>query len=524
MSKNLFSRFSLIILSLLLLAVVGGYVSAQAPLNTTVSTGTGFTYQGYLEDSNGAVDGKACDFKFTLYDNANPVSGVPSVTASNISVSHGKFVTTIDFGTSAFTGDAREMLIEVRCPTGSGSYTALSPRVALTAAPYALGLRPGAVISGTEASNSILRVVNTDTTGSGAGIVGESQSSSGAGISGWNVGNSGGYAIYGQNSANAGTPYGIYGFASGSGSATSYGIYGKSNSSAGTGVGGVAPMNGVYGEATATSGSSWGVYGKTNSPNGYGVYGLATDTSSGTGVLGKSPTGTGVRGETVSWHGLEGIVDWTQHGNGIGIYAAGGFYGTAAQFENATTVTPTVLIHNMGGGSSPALVVTGTTHMEGQVTWKAVTSYLSIPGSAFVPQYYNYLYHYEGIGNGITPDDSTSTVYFAPVQLPHRATITKFTFYWSDSSNDDGTALLYRTNLQGSEDLMALTQSSGGSSSGSGTGTTVTSSSSDTTIDNATVDNSSYTYYAYLHLPTDSNDATIIAYGISIEYTITQPY
>ena len=43
-----------------------------------------------------------------------------------------------DFGGNAFNGADRFLQIAVRCPVGSGSYTTLTPRQPLTAAPYAL--------------------------------------------------------------------------------------------------------------------------------------------------------------------------------------------------------------------------------------------------------------------------------------------------------------------------------------------------------------------------------------------------
>jgi hypothetical protein len=55
---------------------------------------------------------------------------------------NGLFTVVIDFGGGAFNGAARWLEIGVRCPAGSGSYTTLSPRQALRAAPYALAL-PG---------------------------------------------------------------------------------------------------------------------------------------------------------------------------------------------------------------------------------------------------------------------------------------------------------------------------------------------------------------------------------------------
>jgi len=125
-------------------------------LGTGASTAlsTGFTYQGQLASSGRPVNG-ACDFRFSLWDAAgsgSPPTGGTQIGSTqpqdNVSVTNGLFTVRLDFG-NAFTGDARYLQIGVRCPAGSGGYTTLAPRQPLTAAPYALGLRPGATISGT---------------------------------------------------------------------------------------------------------------------------------------------------------------------------------------------------------------------------------------------------------------------------------------------------------------------------------------------------------------------------------------
>jgi hypothetical protein len=105
--------------------------------------GTGFTYQGQLAQSGSPVN-STCDFQFGLWDAATGGTQIGTTqTKTNVSVTSGLFtIPDLDFGSGAFTGDARWLAISVRCPAGSGSYTALAPRQALTAAPYALAL-PG---------------------------------------------------------------------------------------------------------------------------------------------------------------------------------------------------------------------------------------------------------------------------------------------------------------------------------------------------------------------------------------------
>lgn len=476
-----FQRKTSIIVALLLILILGlSTVWAQAADNTPGApggvqavTGTAFTYQGRLDKSGSPYTG-TCNFKFTLYDAASGGTTASStLTRTGIAVSDGLFTTDLDFGANIFQGDARYLQIQVQC-SGDSGYTTLSGRVALTAAPYALGLVPGVTVTGSDTGGSIFSAINGATTGSGSGLYGLTNAAGGNGVSGWNLASSGGTGVYGNTAASAGTPYGVYGIASDSGSATSYGVYGKSNSSAGSGVGGIAPTNGVVGEASDTTGTTWGVFGRSNSASGYGVFGTNTNAS-----------GVGIGGETVNGHAVEGTVDWTQSGTGVGVYGSGGFYGNAGVFENATTGNPTVIIQNSGGGSSPALVVTGTTHIEGGLTWKPVTSYVSIPAAAFRP----YLdgYAFTNSGHTLTPADASSLNYLAEVQLPHGATITNFTFYWTDGASVDGAASLYRINLNGTESFMASASTIGG-----GPGSSTTASSSAGSISYATVDNSQY--------------------------------
>jgi hypothetical protein len=121
-------------------AVTGSGTAAADPI------GTGFTYQGRLTEGGELVKG-TCDFIFELYDQAG--SGSPpkggtllgTEKKTDVALSEGLFTVELDFGAGAFAGGARWLQIEVDC--GSGA-VALSPRQALTPAPYALAL-PGMV-------------------------------------------------------------------------------------------------------------------------------------------------------------------------------------------------------------------------------------------------------------------------------------------------------------------------------------------------------------------------------------------
>ncbi len=109
----------------------------QAP---SALAGTAFTYQGQLKN-NGALVNGSCDFVFNLWDAASSGNQIGTNITQTIPVTNGLFTTPIDFG-NVFTGTARYLQSAVRCPAGSGVYTTLSPRQALTPAPYAFAL-PG---------------------------------------------------------------------------------------------------------------------------------------------------------------------------------------------------------------------------------------------------------------------------------------------------------------------------------------------------------------------------------------------
>src|SRR5689334_3848505 len=114
-------------------ALVAGMLAANI---SGASAGTAMTYQGRLASGGIPVNG-VYDLAFSLYDAATNGSQIGvSVTNSSVLVSNGLFVATLDFGSNAFTGEGRWLEIAVR--SGVNSFTILSPRQALSAAPYAI--------------------------------------------------------------------------------------------------------------------------------------------------------------------------------------------------------------------------------------------------------------------------------------------------------------------------------------------------------------------------------------------------
>ncbi|MEJ5312551.1 MAG: hypothetical protein WHX52_22520 [Anaerolineae bacterium] len=354
----------LVMVALLALTVRAGQAQGPGPQEVGIQAdlvGTAFTYQGQLKSGGSPVNG-TCDFEFSLWNSAGGDLQVGTTqTKSNVTVSNGLFtIPDLDFGNNAFTGDARWLQIAVRCPAGSGSYTTLSPRQALTAAPYALSLRPGAVVEG-GAPGAGLRVSNTAPTGA-YGVWGESVSTYGFGVYGYasaasgyahgvfgrsaSTGGSGVYGtapalgVFGWAIATSGTTYGLYGVSdstdgrgvygqASAASGTTYGVYGSSTSTDGRGVYGTAPSFGVYGHASATSGGATGVFGQSDSSSGWGVYGYAYHTGGGHGVYAQS------RGPA------EG---------GAALYALNSHSGGIAMWGQNNSTDSTLVLVNQGSG------------------------------------------------------------------------------------------------------------------------------------------------------------------------------
>ncbi len=173
--------FGLVTTLLVLVWLFNGHLAnaqsddTRQPAITEAQTGPGFTYKGQLtlsgppaEPANGTYR-----FSFGLYDSATGGAQIGNMSVKDILVTNGLFTTLLnkdgEFGPLAFTGEARYLEIKVSTDGGS-NYTTLTPRQPLTATPYALGLRPGATISGTRPDNHILTLSNDAPLGDGLKI------------------------------------------------------------------------------------------------------------------------------------------------------------------------------------------------------------------------------------------------------------------------------------------------------------------------------------------------------------------
>ncbi len=110
------------------------------------------TYQGHLQHDGVSANG-TFDLLFLLQDTAGATIGSP-IARDDTLVADGVFTVTLDFGTSAFDGSARFLLIQVREGDSVDAHTALLPRSPVTPVPYAQ-LADSAAFAATVADDSI---------------------------------------------------------------------------------------------------------------------------------------------------------------------------------------------------------------------------------------------------------------------------------------------------------------------------------------------------------------------------------
>ena len=211
------SLLAMALVALLSTAGVGGIPQtafsqeSQAVQPEAGPYGYAFTYQGQLKTAAGPVNG-ACDFQFSLWNVASGAGQVgTTLYVPNVTLVDGLFTARLDFGAAAHTGEARWLEIAVRCPAGSGTYTTLTPRQELTAAPAALALALPFEAGGSSgdplltfrnSTGAALELASQNDRGlyvSSAGSDGLYVGS--AGSEGLQVGSTGGHGVYVANAA-----------------------------------------------------------------------------------------------------------------------------------------------------------------------------------------------------------------------------------------------------------------------------------------------------------------------------------
>ncbi len=157
------TRPQCLVVALTLLALA----TLNSPLSTVFAQGTGFTYQGRLNDGTSPAAG-IYDLRYTIFDSTNLPGTVIAgpVTNSTTSVSNGLFTVTLDFGAGVFTGPARWLEIGVRT-NGASPFVTLSPRQNITPAPYAIT----AVNLASVVAYNTVNVSNFATVGGGNGNI-----------------------------------------------------------------------------------------------------------------------------------------------------------------------------------------------------------------------------------------------------------------------------------------------------------------------------------------------------------------
>ena len=128
------SQLLVILLTTLFMPATSQAHTTPAPFKQAL--GSGFTFQGLLQNASGGVNG-ACDLRFALYDAESGGTRSGEQDRTNVTLTSGWFSVVLDFGADAFSTD-RWLETAVRCPSGNGAYTTLAPRQPVRPVPAAL--------------------------------------------------------------------------------------------------------------------------------------------------------------------------------------------------------------------------------------------------------------------------------------------------------------------------------------------------------------------------------------------------
>jgi hypothetical protein len=164
------------LLAILLAPAVGTQAQpAQDEVQALAVVTSGLNFQGRLANPDGtAVADGDYSVTFRLYSVAAGGSALATDT-DTVHTERGVFNTSLDWGAALAEFDGQQLYIGIQLAGAPAEWT---PRITVRPVPYALGLRPGAVIEGASAGHEpgeqVLNVINTATGAGRAAIVGVS--------------------------------------------------------------------------------------------------------------------------------------------------------------------------------------------------------------------------------------------------------------------------------------------------------------------------------------------------------------
>lgn len=533
-------------------------LSAQA-LAQPVSTS--FTFQGVVTDG-GTPANATYDMQFRLYDASSGGSQVgPTLCSDNLAVAGGTFAVQLDFGSAAFTGSKRFIEMSIRPDAGldctaSTGFTSLAPRQEVTATPYAqhaLGAATASVATTALSASTFGGQPSSFYTNAGniaSGTLADTRLS--VNIPRANTTN----AFAARQSItsslstdpeallvtlnNNNTSQAIKGVATGGSATVHGGLFEASNSPAGVGV---------LGQALANSGATRGVWGKVNSASGWAGY------FEGRGYFsGNVGIGTGMTAPLAPLHVHEGSAGAPVSANASAVFErsstnylqvlspdanergvafgspVSGFHG-GVYYTNASGLTlrtggntTRVRVSEVGdvgiGVATPGarLHVGGDLRVDGGIAIPVTTRYLSIPGTAFIPQNTDNT-SITSITDGMIRGSSLVAQSLlqatAPVYLPDGATITSFTLYTIDNHATMGASagLSFRPWTSDSGTILRSISTPSGANPALqqvvGTLTTP-----------HTVDNASNCYWIWLQWGQVDTVNLVEIYGVRVTYTV----
>lgn len=426
----------------------------------------------------------------------------------------------------------------------------LSPRQQLLPVPYALGLVPGAVISGT-ASPATLVVRSL---GAGDALKVEGNTS----VANLNISGS---------LTGAGHPHDFYTRSQSESRYVNTGggdtIYSKADTpgllvtplETGVGIWATAPGNvGLRGETGSANKDMAGVLGLAGDPlimldgtagvlgksvDGFGTagisryfigayasgpaagvlaesdsgYGLRADSNTGYGVRGTSSSSYGVYGSSSSSYGVYGRSSATASGV-AGVYGASST-GASGVYGYSTSTGPGVRAYNSGAG--PALEVLGNAGVTGIITSTKVSyssprvHYLSVAAEAFRAMVSSTAFSSGWSGAYFTGASSGTLV--APIQLPDGAVVQYLTGYFYDGTASNAvTVALERHNFSHSFTTLGTVSSSVSTGYSNATSPLI----------NHTVSNATGGYYVYMYVANNNDLSSVKVMGARIQYTVSE--